>query len=78
MPLSMYQASTPVFTRILTNLSAILGKAQAHFCARVEDMPSTVRPMLRSGDLVLTLGAGNITNAGPELLELLKREGHGP
>jgi uncharacterized protein len=34
MPLSMYQASTPVFTRILTNLSAILGKAQAHCEAR--------------------------------------------
>ena len=63
---------------VLVGKIGALGKAQAHFCARVEDMPSTVRPMLRSGDVVLTLGAGNITNAGPELLELLKREGHGP
>lgn len=54
------------------------GKAQALFCARVEDMPSTVLPMLRPGDLVLTLGAGNITAVGPKLLDLLKREGHGP
>ena len=29
MSLSMYQASAPVFTRMLANLSAILGKAQA-------------------------------------------------
>ena len=37
MPLSMYQASTPAFTRALTNLSAILGKAQAHCEARKID-----------------------------------------
>jgi hypothetical protein len=32
MPISMYQASVPVFTRMLGNLSAILDKAAAH-CA---------------------------------------------
>jgi uncharacterized protein len=37
MPLSMYQASTPVFTRTLANLSAILGKAQAYCEARKID-----------------------------------------
>jgi uncharacterized protein len=30
MPISMYQASAPRFVNILTNLSAILDKAQAH------------------------------------------------
>ncbi|MBB2496208.1 DUF1993 domain-containing protein [Aquipseudomonas ullengensis] len=30
MSLSMYEASIPVFSRVLTNLSAILGKAAAH------------------------------------------------
>lgn len=30
MPLSMYQASVPVFTRMFANLSAILTKAEAH------------------------------------------------
>ena len=30
MSLSMYQASNPIFIRILTNLSAILAKAEAH------------------------------------------------
>jgi uncharacterized protein len=34
MSLSMYQASVPVFTRMLTNLSAILSKAEAYAAAR--------------------------------------------
>ena len=34
MTLSMYQASVPLFTRMLTNLAAILTKAEAHATAR--------------------------------------------
>jgi uncharacterized protein len=34
MTLSMHQASVPVFTRMLTNLAAILTKAEAHAAAR--------------------------------------------
>ena len=34
MTLSMYQASVPLFTRMLTNLAAILTKAEAHAAAR--------------------------------------------
>jgi len=37
MPLSMYQASTPFFIRMLGNLSAILDKAAAHADARKID-----------------------------------------
>ena len=37
MPISMYQASAPRFANILNNLSAILGKAQAHCEARKID-----------------------------------------
>ena len=35
MTLSMYQASVPVFTRMLENLSAILAKAAAHAEAKL-------------------------------------------
>jgi UDP-N-acetylmuramate--alanine ligase len=42
------------------------------------DLPATLRPRLRPGDLVLTLGAGDITQTGPELLALLGREGLPP
>jgi UDP-N-acetylmuramate--alanine ligase len=61
----------------LANAVSRLGKAEAHFCARVEDMPDFIAPKLEPGDLVLTLGAGSITSAGPRLLDLLRQEGHG-
>ena len=41
MPLGMYDASVTVFTRMLTNLSAILDKAEAHVEARKID-PATL------------------------------------
>lgn len=37
MKISMYQASVPVFSRMLTNLAGILGKAAAHAEARKID-----------------------------------------
>jgi UDP-N-acetylmuramate--alanine ligase len=37
----------------------------------IPDMPALVKPFLKSGDLVLTIGAGDITKVGPELLKLL-------
>lgn len=37
MSMSMYQASAPVFTKMLTNLAAILDKAQAHAEAKKFD-----------------------------------------
>lgn len=37
MSISMYQASTPVFIRMLGNLSVILDKAQAHADAKKFD-----------------------------------------
>ena len=45
MSLSMYQASVPVFVRMLTNLSAILDKAQAH--AEAKKFDSSVYMALR-------------------------------
>jgi UDP-N-acetylmuramate--alanine ligase len=38
----------------------------------VQDVPWCVAPLLRSGDLVLTLGAGDVTTVGPALLDLLR------
>ena len=47
---------------------------EALFCPRAEELAATVAPLLKPGDLVLTLGAGTVTNAGPELLDLLGRK----
>jgi UDP-N-acetylmuramate--alanine ligase len=38
----------------------------------VDHVAVVVRPELRAGDLVLTLGAGDVTMVGPRLLELLR------
>jgi UDP-N-acetylmuramate--alanine ligase len=37
----------------------------------VDGAAAVVRPVLRPGDLVLTLGAGDVTTVGPTLLDLL-------
>jgi len=41
--------------------------------SRFEDIPGTVIPRLKSGDILLTLGAGDITKAGPMILSELKK-----
>ncbi|GAA3529518.1 UDP-N-acetylmuramate--L-alanine ligase [Aeromicrobium flavum] len=38
----------------------------------VADVPAFVAPLLQPGDLVLTLGAGDVTTVGPALLDLLR------
>jgi UDP-N-acetylmuramate--alanine ligase len=43
----------------------------------VEHAAEVVVPDLRAGDLVLTLGAGDVTTVGPRILELLDRAEHG-
>ncbi|MFH7324702.1 UDP-N-acetylmuramate--L-alanine ligase [Aeromicrobium sp. JJY06] len=47
----------------------------AHLGGPVEDVPAFLQPMLRPGDLVLTLGAGDVTTVGPALLDLLRDSG---
>jgi UDP-N-acetylmuramate--alanine ligase len=49
-------------------------RCQVHVVASVEDVPAAVARIARTGDLVLTLGAGSIGGAGDRILELL-REG---
>jgi UDP-N-acetylmuramate--alanine ligase len=48
------------------------GQRRTRFVAKVEDIAGTILPELREGDLVLTLGAGNIVLAGEDLVALLK------
>jgi UDP-N-acetylmuramate--alanine ligase len=38
---------------------------------------SRVRQLLRSGDLLLTLGAGDITRVGPEVMAALGGQANG-
>jgi UDP-N-acetylmuramate--alanine ligase len=45
----------------------------AHFAADRAGLTRTVADHVRSGDVVLTLGAGDITRVGPELVALLQQ-----
>jgi UDP-N-acetylmuramate--alanine ligase len=50
------------------------GQKHTMYMEQVEDMAVELTPHLQEGDLVLTLGAGNIVMVGEELLEVLGRE----
>jgi UDP-N-acetylmuramate--alanine ligase len=45
-----------------------------HFAPDQDDVPPQLLALARPGDLVLTLGAGTVTDVGPVLLELLRRQ----
>ena len=47
------------------------GHRNVSYVEKRADVATALLPRLEKGDLVLTLGAGDITQVGPELLELL-------
>ncbi len=47
------------------------GQRNGHYIPTVEDLPRELQTLLQEGDLLLTLGAGNIVRAGERVLELL-------
>ncbi|HCZ33004.1 MAG TPA: UDP-N-acetylmuramate--L-alanine ligase, partial [Holophagaceae bacterium] len=46
------------------------GQKDVHQAGRVEDLPRILKDLTRSGDLLITFGAGTITLAGPAFLDL--------
>lgn len=48
------------------------GQRNTHYVAQVADVPEALLALCEPGDLLLTLGAGNIVHAGEQLLELLQ------
>jgi UDP-N-acetylmuramate--alanine ligase len=53
------------------------GRAETHYVPSWSQAAPTVAGLVRPGDLVLTVGAGDVTLVGPELLRLLA-ERHSP
>jgi len=43
---------------------------EAHYCPKVEDLPAFLDGLVQPGDLLITFGAGSITQVGPRFLEL--------
>ena len=48
------------------------GPRDAHFVRNLEELPERVARIARSGDLVMTLGAGSIATAGRRILAALE------
>jgi UDP-N-acetylmuramate--alanine ligase len=68
----VYAASEPPISGVTGAALAArmkeLGRTQVRYCPAVEDLPAVVLPLLASGDLVLTLGAGTITTIGEQIV----------
>ena len=52
-------------------LQSVRGPAEVMYVPLLADVPSVLVPDLRPGDMVITMGAGDITTLGPRLLEAL-------
>ncbi len=46
------------------------GQREVHFVPKVEDLPAFLKNLTQAGDLLITFGAGTITNVGPAFPEL--------
>jgi UDP-N-acetylmuramate--alanine ligase len=51
------------------------GHRDVTFVDKRADLPGAMLPRLKAGDIVVTLGAGDITQVGPDLLQLLQGAG---
>jgi UDP-N-acetylmuramate--alanine ligase len=51
---------------------------RAHFIPERADLPAAVAAAARPGDLVLTMGAGDVTALGPLIVTALRQRGEPP
>jgi UDP-N-acetylmuramate--alanine ligase len=64
-----------VEARLLAEGIAGHGHRDVHYCPDAEAVSSHLQKNVRAGDLVLTLGAGNVWQVGESLAEWLKQRG---
>ena len=48
---------------------------EIHYAPDVKEVAESLYELIRPGDMVITMGAGSITNAGGELIKLIKEKG---
>lgn len=69
------EAPVPGVTGALVADGAADAGAEVRFMPRLGDLPRLLVELTQPGDLVLTMGAGDITSIGPQLLERLEGRG---
>ncbi len=67
----------PEVTGALVAAAVPLPRERVHYVPDLADVPAALVTLARPGDLVLTLGAGTITRAGPAVLALLAERTRG-
>ena len=72
---SIYPAGEPpipgVTSEALVEALTAYGHRHVSLVQHRADLPAAIAPQLKEGDIVVTLGAGDITQVGPELVRLL-------
>ena len=53
---------------LITDAARAAGAREVHYVPALADVPAAVAALARPGDLVVTVGAGDVTTAGPALL----------
>ena len=66
------EAAVPGITGALVADAAAEAGAEVRFLPSIADLPRLLTDLAEPGDLVLTMGAGDITAVGPQLLERLE------
>jgi UDP-N-acetylmuramate--alanine ligase len=62
---------------VATAVSVARPDTEVHYVPRWSAVAETVARVVRAGDLVLTVGAGDVTMVGPEILRLLSESPSG-
>ena len=58
--------------RLIAEAARNAGHTDVDYCPRLQQVCDALGPRLRPGDVVLTLGAGDVTSLGPALLDWLR------
>ena len=69
------EAPVPGITGALVADGAADAGAEVRFMPRLGDLPKLLAELVQPGDMVLTMGAGDNTGVGPQLLERLEGRG---
>lgn len=60
-----------IHSKMLVDAIVAHGHRDVSLVEKRSDLPAAILPRLETGDIVLTLGAGDITQVGPDLLQLI-------